>query len=83
MTRSDLAVVGKCFGCMVQDFRPFEIVDGNKSAGLVLLCDHARNTLPDESGSLGLPASEFERHRLKNADNDARDALIKNMTSYN
>jgi predicted N-formylglutamate amidohydrolase len=29
---------------------------------LVLLADHARRDLPDEYGSLGLPASEFERH---------------------
>ena len=61
---------------MVQDFRPFEIVDGNKSAGLVLLCDHARNTLPDEYGSLGLPASEFERHIAYDI---GTEALTKNL----
>lgn len=27
-----------------------------------MLCDHARNTVPEEYGSLGLPESEFERH---------------------
>ena len=32
------------------------------SSGLVLLCDHARNSLPREYGTLGLAASEFERH---------------------
>ena len=45
-----------------EDFRPFEIVDGGVESGIVLLCDHARNTLPDGYGSLGLPASEFDRH---------------------
>jgi len=47
---------------MVQPFSPFELIDGDPSAGLLLLCDHARNTLPEEYGSLGLPAAEFERH---------------------
>ncbi|RST84920.1 N-formylglutamate amidohydrolase [Aquibium carbonis] len=43
-------------------FSPYEIVDGDRSRGLLLLADHARNTLPEEYGSLGLPAAEFERH---------------------
>lgn len=30
--------------------------------GLVLVCDHASNRLPPEYGTLGLPASELERH---------------------
>ncbi|MFO0990970.1 MAG: N-formylglutamate amidohydrolase [Hyphomicrobiales bacterium] len=29
---------------------------------MVLLCDHARNTLPPEYGALGLPPAEFKRH---------------------
>jgi len=29
---------------------------------VILLCDHARNALPLEYGTLGLPKSEFERH---------------------
>jgi predicted N-formylglutamate amidohydrolase len=41
---------------------PFEIVDGNMAAGLVLLADHATNRLPSEYGRLGLPDSAFERH---------------------
>ena len=44
------------------DFEPFEIVDGNTGAGLVLLADHATNRLPAEYGRLGLPDSAFERH---------------------
>ena len=43
-------------------FAPFEIVEGARERGLVLVADHARRDLPDEYGSLGLPASEFERH---------------------
>ena len=43
-------------------FAPFEIVEGDRERGIVLLADHARRDLPDEYGELGLPASEFERH---------------------
>lgn len=43
-------------------FPPFEIVEGNRNRGLVLVADHARNALPAEYGDLGLPAAEFGRH---------------------
>jgi predicted N-formylglutamate amidohydrolase len=43
-------------------FQPFEIIDGDRARGLVLLADHAGRALPEEYGSLGLPAHEFERH---------------------
>lgn len=36
--------------------------EGDPASGLVILCDHARGALPSRYGSLGLPASEFERH---------------------
>lgn len=43
-------------------FAPFDIVEGDRKRGIVLLADHARRDLPEDYGSLGLPASEFERH---------------------
>jgi predicted N-formylglutamate amidohydrolase len=43
-------------------FTPFEIVEGDRGAGLVLLADHARRDLPDEYGDLGMPPAEFDRH---------------------
>jgi predicted N-formylglutamate amidohydrolase len=43
-------------------FAPFELVDGDRGRGMVLVADHARRDLPEEYGSLGLPATEFERH---------------------
>lgn len=43
-------------------FESFTRVDGNQAAGVVLLCDHARNALPPEYGALGLPPGEFKRH---------------------
>ena len=37
-------------------------IPGSLGIGLILLCDHARNTLPEGYGTLGLPPSELERH---------------------
>lgn len=44
------------------DTTPFERFAGDRSKGLLLLCDHASNALPARYGSLGLPDSEFRRH---------------------
>ncbi|MCQ1835701.1 N-formylglutamate amidohydrolase [Neorhizobium galegae] len=46
----------------MQDFIPFEIIEGDYDSGMVLLADHAMNRLPARYGSLGLPASAFHRH---------------------
>jgi predicted N-formylglutamate amidohydrolase len=43
-------------------FAPFEIIEGRRDKGLMLIADHARNALPAEYGDLGLPAEEFRRH---------------------
>jgi len=43
-------------------FAPFDIVDGDRKRGIVLVADHAGRALPEEYGDLGLPAQEFERH---------------------
>lgn len=43
-------------------FQPYEFFPGDEGSGLLLLCDHARNTVPEEYGDLGVPASQFERH---------------------
>ena len=43
-------------------FQPYEVVSGPADAGLLIVCDHARNTVPEPYGTLGLPDSEFERH---------------------
>lgn len=40
----------------------FDYVEGDWAGGLLLICDHARNTIPDHYDNLGLPASELERH---------------------
>ncbi|MFU0505003.1 N-formylglutamate amidohydrolase [Pseudaminobacter sp. NGMCC 1.201702] len=43
-------------------FAPFELIEGDRKRGIVLLGDHAKRDLPEEYGDLGLPAGEFERH---------------------
>lgn len=43
-------------------FAPVATIDGNDATGILLLCDHASNRLPPLYGTLGLPASELERH---------------------
>jgi predicted N-formylglutamate amidohydrolase len=40
----------------------YEILPGRSDAGLVLVCDHAVNALPEGYGTLGLPRCELERH---------------------
>lgn len=42
--------------------KPVERVDGSRDAGLLFLCDHASNHVPDDYGNLGLESAEFERH---------------------
>lgn len=43
-------------------FSPFEIIDGDRAGGMLIVADHARRDMPDEYGDLGLPPAEFERH---------------------
>jgi predicted N-formylglutamate amidohydrolase len=41
---------------------PYRRIDGHPGCGLLLLCDHASNVIPEAYGSLGLPAHELHRH---------------------
>lgn len=40
----------------------YSIIGGAAEAGLVLLCDHARNAFPPGYGTLGLPEAQLQRH---------------------
>lgn len=40
----------------------FEVLPGQADGGLVIVCDHAANALPDVYGTLGLVVCELERH---------------------
>jgi predicted N-formylglutamate amidohydrolase len=46
----------------MQDFSAFEILDGDYDKGMVLIADHAMNTVPLQYNQLGLPESAFSRH---------------------
>ncbi|MEM6382122.1 MAG: N-formylglutamate amidohydrolase [Pseudomonadota bacterium] len=41
---------------------PFSLHLSNAGHGLIILCDHAENTLPAPYGTLGLPREQLERH---------------------
>lgn len=43
-------------------FQPFSLRLSDAAHGLVILCDHAENTLPPEYGTLGLEPCQLERH---------------------
>jgi predicted N-formylglutamate amidohydrolase len=40
----------------------FARISGDLKRGIIVIADHARNSLPPDYGSLGLPAEQFERH---------------------
>lgn len=43
-------------------FAAFRTVSGDVASGWLLVCDHAKNTLPARYGTLGLPDTELSRH---------------------
>ncbi len=49
---------------MIKDntFEPVECIKGDARHGLVVICDHARNTMPDEYEKLGLDDDTLARH---------------------
>lgn len=40
----------------------FRVLPGRSDAGLLLICDHASNAIPDSYGTLGLPPEQLRRH---------------------
>jgi predicted N-formylglutamate amidohydrolase len=38
------------------------VLPGRADAGILVVCDHASNAIPEVYGSLGLPAGQLERH---------------------
>lgn len=60
--QSDVAAVATGKAQETGNFASHYVVAGARAPGVLLVCDHARNTLPAEYGSLGLPEAEFQRH---------------------
>jgi predicted N-formylglutamate amidohydrolase len=50
-----LAVAGKSAEAFVR-------IPGSLASGVIVLCDHAANALPESYGTLGLPPAELTRH---------------------
>ncbi|MEM8796956.1 MAG: N-formylglutamate amidohydrolase [Pseudomonadota bacterium] len=46
----------------MDEFVPFETIEGDRSKGLLIVCDHARSDLPREYGTLGLAYDQLKRH---------------------
>lgn len=46
----------------MNDFPPYDIIEGNYEQGMILLADHAMNLVPLQYANLGLPQTAFERH---------------------
>ncbi len=44
------------------EFEPVERIAGRSESGVLLLCDHASNSLPPGYGTLGLPSADLEAH---------------------
>ena len=42
--------------------KPCRSIEGDSSTGLLILCDHAENTLPEAYGTLGLKPQDLHRH---------------------
>jgi len=42
--------------------KPYRSVEGDASTGLLIICDHAENTIPEIYGTLGLKAQDLHRH---------------------
>lgn len=59
---SDSRLAAPCPGAGNPAFPSHEVIPGDCARGLVILCDHARNTLPAAYGTLGLGAGDLERH---------------------
>lgn len=57
-----IACRGKSTMSRANSFDPYEIIEGDRTSGLVLIADHAGRSLPDSYGTLGLAPREFDRH---------------------
>jgi predicted N-formylglutamate amidohydrolase len=42
--------------------RPYRSIEGDASTGLLIICDHAENTIPKTYGTLGLREEDLHRH---------------------
>lgn len=46
----------------VETHEAYEIIPGATAPGLIVLCDHASNHIPEDYANLGLPPGDLQRH---------------------
>jgi predicted N-formylglutamate amidohydrolase len=61
-TASDLQYLRRVMADAAPPFRAVERIEGELTAGVLLICDHARNVVPAPYRDLGLPPEQFQRH---------------------
>ena len=49
-------------GAETKQFLPYTRLEGAHDCGLLIICDHASNALPERYGTLGMPQEQLERH---------------------
>ncbi len=49
-------------GIAAEEHDSYSILPGRSDRGLIILCDHAGNDLPEGYGTLGLPPEQLQRH---------------------
>lgn len=56
--------IGHNIGQLYMNYSPYVTTGENRTANVIVICDHAANTVPDAiaGGDLGLPASDMDRH---------------------
>jgi predicted N-formylglutamate amidohydrolase len=42
--------------------KPYRVIEGDASIGLLIVCDHAENAIPEAYGTLGLKVQDLHRH---------------------
>ena len=42
--------------------KPYRTIDGDVKLGLLLLCDHAQNRIPEDFSTLGMRSEDLHRH---------------------
>jgi predicted N-formylglutamate amidohydrolase len=42
--------------------KPYRLIEGDAATGLLILCDHAENAIPETYGTLGLRPQDLHRH---------------------
>src|SRR4029450_4122199 len=42
--------------------KPYRSIEGDLGTGLLILCDHAENTIPEPYANLGLRSEDLNRH---------------------